>query len=447
MAHYTVTDEYLKEAPVKFLDKLRFLGPGFVLSASIVGSGELIATTILGAEAGFVVFWIVILSCLIKVAIQLEFGKRAILYGETAIQSFDKLRGKRFGKANWASYLVFFMMLLKIIQLGGMLGGTAVILNLLFPSIPNTLFLFGVAFLASILIYKGYYQIVEKGSLAMILTFTITTLTAVFMLGETPYAISYHDILTGFTFTIPADKLAIIFGAFGLTGVAADEVIAYTYWCIEKGYAAYTGPRDDCDEWKKRAKGWIKVMYMDAFFAMIIYTLVTSSFFLLGAAILHGKVDIPRGNGVIETLAEIYTNILGPQARTFYLIGAAFVLFSSVFATLAIWGRLFSDLFGRFGWIDFHDDGQRKKIIRWFSWLMPLCWVAAYLFINMPVLMIISGGIIGSLLLLLVVFTAIGFKKEEIPGLKSSRIYDFIFWLSVIAILGIGIYGILKLIL
>ena len=447
MSHYTITEAHIKKAPEKFLEKLKFLGPGFVLSASIVGSGELIATTILGAEAGFTVFWVIVLSCLIKVAIQLEFGKRAILYGETAIQSFDKLRGKRFGKANWASYLVFFMMLLKIIQLGGMLGGTAVVLNLLFPIIPNTLFLFGIAFFASILIYKGYYQIVEKGSLAMILIFTITTLTAVLMLGKTPYAISYHDLLTGFTFTIPADKLAIIFGAFGLTGVAADEVIAYTYWCIEKGYAAYTGPRDDSEEWKKRAKGWIKVMYMDAFFAMIIYTLVTSSFFLLGAAILHGRVNIPRGNGVIETLAEIYTNTLGPEARTIYLIGAAFVLFSSVFATLAIWGRLFSDLLGRFGWLDFHNDEVRKKFIAWFSWLIPLCWAAAYLFINMPVLMIISGGIVGSLLLLLVVFTAIGIKQEEIPGLESSKTYDFIFWLSVIAILGIGIYGIIKLIL
>ncbi|MEM6916870.1 MAG: divalent metal cation transporter, partial [Verrucomicrobiota bacterium] len=32
---------------------LRSLGPGLILAASIVGSGELIATTRTGAEAGF----------------------------------------------------------------------------------------------------------------------------------------------------------------------------------------------------------------------------------------------------------------------------------------------------------------------------------------------------------------------------------------------------------
>ena len=37
----------IKEPPISLSGKLRFLGPGFILSASIVGSGELIATTVL----------------------------------------------------------------------------------------------------------------------------------------------------------------------------------------------------------------------------------------------------------------------------------------------------------------------------------------------------------------------------------------------------------------
>ena len=53
-------------------------------------------------------------------------------------------------------------------------------------------------------------------------------------------------------------------------------------------------------------------MYLDAIFAMIIYTLVTAAFFLLGAAVLHGRTEIPEGNGIIETLALIYTKSLAP---------------------------------------------------------------------------------------------------------------------------------------
>src|SRR5688572_12528219 len=99
----------IKYPPASFRSKLAFLGPGFILSASIVGSGELIATTVLGAKAGFVAFWVIIVSCLVKVAIQIEFGKRAIRTGETPMQSFSSLPGPAFKKGNWAVWTVFLL--------------------------------------------------------------------------------------------------------------------------------------------------------------------------------------------------------------------------------------------------------------------------------------------------------------------------------------------------
>ena len=75
---YAITEDGVKEPPTSFLGMLKYLGPGFILSASIVGSGELVATTLLGAEGGFVVMWIILLSCLVKVTLQLEIGKHVI---------------------------------------------------------------------------------------------------------------------------------------------------------------------------------------------------------------------------------------------------------------------------------------------------------------------------------------------------------------------------------
>src|SRR5687767_8060008 len=95
---YTISDQTIRQPPASFFQRLRFLGPGFILSASIVGSGELIATTTLGARAGFIAFWVILISCLVKVAVQLEFGKHTILTGETAMQIFNKLPGPRIGK-------------------------------------------------------------------------------------------------------------------------------------------------------------------------------------------------------------------------------------------------------------------------------------------------------------------------------------------------------------
>lgn len=443
--NYMITGSNVKEPPTSFVGKVKFLGPGFILSASIVGSGELIATTTLGAKAGYTAFWVIIVSCLVKVAVQLEFGKHTIVTGETAMQAFNQLPGPRFGKGRWSVWLIFFFILLKVIQLGGMIGSTAIVLNMLFPAVSIVIWVFAAAVLVSVLIYKGFYSIVEKSSLFMTLMFTLLTVTAVFCLTYTPYAISWPDILSGLTFHLPRENVAVAIGAFGITGVASDEIIAYNYWCIEKGYAAYTGPREDSDRWRNRARGWIRIMYLDAVMAMIIYTIVTAAFYLLGAAVLHDRGVIPEGNQLIETVALIYTESLGPGVRTLYLIGAFFVLFSSLFASLAAWTRMYSDIFGQLGWIDFFNQDHRKKVIAILAWTFPTVWALTFLFINLPVMMILSGGVVGSMLLFIIVFAAFHFRFKRVQPFPSGLFYDIALWVSIVSIVAVAVYGVSSL--
>ena len=54
---------------------LRNIGPGVVVSGSVVGSGELLVTTRMGAEAGYVFLWGVILACVVKFFLQVELGR------------------------------------------------------------------------------------------------------------------------------------------------------------------------------------------------------------------------------------------------------------------------------------------------------------------------------------------------------------------------------------
>jgi Mn2+/Fe2+ NRAMP family transporter len=49
---YRLRPEDVEAPPSGALGSLRRIGPGMILAASIVGSGELIATTTLGAQAG-----------------------------------------------------------------------------------------------------------------------------------------------------------------------------------------------------------------------------------------------------------------------------------------------------------------------------------------------------------------------------------------------------------
>ncbi len=444
--NYVIQEGTIKEPPSTIGQSLGFLGPGFILSASIVGSGELIATTTLGARAGFVAFWVIIVSCLAKVAVQLEFGKYTILTGQTAMTAFNSLQGPMLGRARWTVWMVFLLIVLKIIQLGGMIGSSAIVLNMLMPDIPIVIWVFVIALSLAVLIYKGFYTIVEKSSLFMTLMFTVLTLTAVFFLTFTPYSITSSDLLSGLKLQLPREFVAVAIGAFGITGVASDEIIAYNYWCIEKGYASYTGPRNDTVEWQRRARGWINVMYLDATVAMVIYTLVTAAFYLLGAAVLHQRGAIPEGNQLIETVALIYTESLGPGVKIIYLVGAFFVLYSSLFAALAAWTRMYSDIFGQLGWIDFFNLNQRKKVIALLAWALPFIWAATYLFVNLPVVMILSGGVVGSIMLFLTVFAALNFRyRNVIEAFRPSAFYDVALWISILSIIGVGVYGLWSL--
>jgi len=434
------------EPPASLRQRLRFLGPGFILSASIVGSGELIATTTLGATAGFVAFWVIIVSCLVKVVVQLEIGKHTIVTGETAMQIFNNLPGPRWSRARWTVWTVFLLLLLKVVQLGGMLGSTAIVLNMLFGHVPVFLWVVISALIIALLIFRGYYNVVEKASFVMIFMFTLLTITSVIALSFTPYSISWSDIVSGLAFDLPEEVVGVAIGAFGITGVASDEIISYNYWCIEKGYAAFTGPYTDTPAWRKRAQGWINVMYLDALVAMVIYTTVTAAFYLLGAAILHDRGAIPGGNQLIETVALIYTESLGEGVRITYLVGAFFVLFSSVFASLAAWTRIYSDIFGQFGWINFYDPSKRKMVIAVLSWVFPAIWAIAYMFIELPVFMILFGGAVGSILLFLIVFAALHIRYFRPHKLESEgRLYNLAFWISIVSIILVGIYGIWSL--
>lgn len=483
---YELSPDKIEEPPTHFLGKLRYLGPGFILSASIVGSGELIATTVLGAKAGFICFWVVIVSCLVKVTLQLEFGKHAIQSGESTFASFNRLPGPKFGQASWSTWGWFVLMILKFLQVGGIVGGVAIILNIMLklpapelwpdeiagaaagdavrhlPSESLTLWCVLVPIAVSLLVFRGYYQFIEKASIVMIGLFTLLTLASVVMLQTTDFAIGWSDIGSGFLLGLPSETVILIaaIGAFGITGVGGDEIMTYNYWLLEKGYAAKTGPRDDSLGWVRRAKGWINIMYWDAILAMVVYTVVTAAFYVLGAAVLHtkalgpdGVVDlakIPADSDLIGTLGGIYTETLGEWAYGVFLAGAFIVLFSTLFAASAGWTRLYSDCFGQMGFYDFYNPAKRKKMVAILAWAIPALWAFAFLFVGFlfgksPTTMVFIGGIATSIILLIVVIAAMHFRYRRLPEtLRPGRVYDVFLWLSSVVIVAAGIYALIS---
>ncbi len=445
---YLVDSISIRPAPEKFRQKLRYLGPGFILSASVVGSGELIATTSLGAKAGFVTLWVILVSCVVKVVLQLEFGRQSIIRGVSAMNLMNELPGPRFGKrkVSWGAWSWLVLWLFKPLQLGGIIGGVAIILNIAIPGVSIAVWTIITALVVISVMLFGYYGVVEKISLVFMGLFTVFTLLALFMVQNTGFAVTWPDIAQGLSFKLPKATVGFALAAFGLTGVGGDEILSYNYWCIEKGYARFTGPREESPEWKTRAKGWIRVMYLDAFLAMIVYTIVTAAFFLLGASILYQRGEVPEGYQMIETISRIYTDSVGPTAKNMFLIGSFVVLFSTLFAALAIRTRVFSDLFGVLKWIDFNNLKVRLRTMRILAVVFPVLWTIAFLVIQLPVLMVTIGGIATFIMLIIVVIAGIHFRfGPGEKGISPGISYKIALIVSCVAIVLVGVYGVVKL--
>ncbi|MHC4993826.1 MAG: Nramp family divalent metal transporter [Planctomycetota bacterium] len=416
----------IQAPPTTFGGTLRHLGPSMILSASIVGSGELIMTTTLGAQAGFVALWIILVSCLVKVCVQLEFGKHAISSGQTTMTALNALRGPPIAGAGWAIWMWLIVQVVIFFQYGGIVTGVGQALHITAPALPVWAWATLAGLIAAALVAWGRYRLIENLSIALMALFTLFTLLCVGLLQGTEYAISLGQLAEGFRFTLPEAALGAAVAAFGLTGVGASEIIAYPYWCLEKGYAGYTGPREATDAWAARARGWIRVMYWDAFVSMLVYTLVTCAFFVLGAAVLHGRGEIPQGSEMIATLSKIYTESAGPGAMTLYLVGAIVVLFSTLFAGTAAWTRMFSDAFAQMGRLDYNDPIQRRRWIVFFAWFFPLSWTVLGLTFKAPVALVTAGGIANAALLLMVVYAAFSIsatgacRPSSSPGASTT---------------------------
>ena len=81
---YSLHPESIEAPPETFRGIFRRIGPGLIIAAAVVGSGELIATTVLGAENGYSLLWLVVLSCVIKAVVQNELGRYAIATAKQA---------------------------------------------------------------------------------------------------------------------------------------------------------------------------------------------------------------------------------------------------------------------------------------------------------------------------------------------------------------------------
>ena len=415
--------------PATLLSALRRTGPGIVLASAIVGSGEVIATTTLGAQVGYTALWIVLVSCAIKPVVQAELGRYTIVTGDTGLEGFMRVPGPRLG-ANWLVWAWAITVTLTLLQVGGMYGGVGQVLHALWPAIPvNAWVAVCLAITLAVLLGGGYARI-ERFAVFKVSLFTLLTVFAAAVLLRRG-AVTGDDLRSGLRFAIPGAGIATAIAVFGITGVGATELAMYPYWCVEKGYARFVGPRQDGPEWIARARGWIRVMHLDITCSLVIYTLATVAFYLLGAGVLHRIGVVPAAGDTVAVLSNVYTETLGGWALPLFYFGVVVTLYGTIFAATAAHSRMFADLARVLGAYPRDDERARLRWRRRCVVVLATMPALFYWSFESPVQMVVAGGIAQAMMLPLIGAAAIYLGHASLPpALRPSGLTTAILWLS-----------------
>jgi len=489
---------------------LRRLGPGLIIAGSIVGSGELIATTKTGAEAGFALLWLIVIGCVIKVFTQVEFGRYTINTGRTSMDGMNELPGPRL-VVNWLVWYWLVMFLFSTGQLGGIVGAVGEAMSITVPitgdfkelledqkrwetdtqpefealyelfddklsssrfqtrkealeeinatvaqgkhgprpdtsTRDNLYWATIITIITATMLVTGRYRMVQNVATVLVASFTLVTIVNLFAMQTKPdWAISLADLKSGFSFGLPAAQphslrapLATALAAFGIIGVGASELVAYPYWCLEKGYARFTGPKDDSPEWAERARGWLRVLNWDAWCSMLVYTLATVAFYLLGAGVLFREGKNPDGSQLIPTLADMYQPVFGEHAGVLFLFGAVAVLYSTFFVASASNARVVADATRIFG-LRSDTPHSRERFVRVFCGVFPFVSLLIYTFFKNPVMLVLASGVAQAIMLPMLGAAALFFRYRRCEQRTApGRLWDLLLWISAVGLLIAG---------
>jgi hypothetical protein len=293
---------------------------------------------------------------------------------------------------------------------------------------------------------------IQNVATALVVVFTFITIGNVVSLQATAqWHISPRAFVSGLMFQFPdaregINPLATALAAFGIIGVGASELITYPYWCLEKGYARFTGPMSPDSRWEHRARGWLRVMHYDAFVSMIIYTVATVAFFIMGVAVLHKQGLVPDGMRMVSTLLEQYRPVFGEYARWLFLIGAIAVLYSTFLVSTASHARTTTDCCKIFGLARSNDEASHRRWISTLCVVIPVICLAVFCSGLNPVSLVMAGALMQALLLPALGYASLYFRFNRTdPRLRPGRFWDLLLLSSCLGLLLIGLWNLYEL--
>jgi len=188
-------------------------------------------------------------------------------------------------------------------------------------------------------------------------------------------------------------------------------------------------------------------MHVDILSSMVIYTVATVAFYLLGAGVLHGMGLVPAARDMIAVLSNIYTGTLGPWSLWLFYAGAIVTLYGTIFAATASHSRVFADMLRLVGVFRADDYRRRVAYRKGFVVFLTVFPPVLYLTIESPVKMVVAGGIAQAMMLPVIAFATIYMRHRHLPKeiAPPAWVTVFLWFASLVILVLMGYYAVLQL--
>ncbi|WP_353980087.1 Nramp family divalent metal transporter [Salinicola endophyticus] len=294
---------------------IRCIGPGLVLAMAFLGTGDLVSSTVSGANYGYALMWTLVVAlfaryCMISAIAKYKLENR---FGDTSVlQGFQRVwRGfpMFFGVAIFFYGIIIQMSFLRacavaLYQLSGELGGAT-----------WGYFVGGTVVVVATIVMlarRNAYQWLEWTARIASVVIIATFVGAIVATGH----IDLVEMAKGLTFSIPADNgpfdaIFIAIATIGTIGGSALNLL-YPYFMDERGW---NGPR------------YRRLQQFDLMAGMLPLLIINVLFWVVAAETIRGTGMTVSNENDLATMMQMAVGPMGPALLWISLFLAAFSSF------------------------------------------------------------------------------------------------------------------------
>ncbi|MCB9298689.1 MAG: Nramp family divalent metal transporter [Lewinellaceae bacterium] len=291
----------------------RYLGPGFVVAATGVGAGDLIAASVAGARYGVIILWAALLGGLLKFVLNEGIARWQLATETTLLEGWVR-------KLPRAVSLYFFIYLLlwSFVVAGALISFCGLAAHTLFPLFPEarpSVAAWGAihSLIAAALVLRGRYQAIEN-----LMKFFIGLMFCVVVASAAQVGADWGEAaLSLFLPRVPAqgEGVLLVLGIIGGVG-GSVTLLCYSYWLQEK---------------KWRGTAFLRHTRIDLGAAYLLTSLFGAAIIIIAAGVQPGQVE---GYNMILSIAGRLAEGSGEFGRWAFMIGFWGAVFSSM---LGVW--------------------------------------------------------------------------------------------------------------